>query len=89
MPRRLGLTWRFEVRHGTVVTGGGSWLEPCGEFGWGGAYIEGGPWQLFWTVPHDVGVGRPVWRYGRTAGTIGKPSHDPRSVLQAMNTHLL
>ncbi len=33
----------------------GSWLEPWDEFGWGGAYIEGGPWQHSWTVPHDVG----------------------------------
>ena len=32
----------------------GSWVEPWSEFGWGGAYIEGGPWQHSWTVPHDL-----------------------------------
>lgn len=31
----------------------GSWLQPWDEFEWGGPYIEGGPWQHSWTVPHD------------------------------------
>ncbi len=31
----------------------GSWQEPFREFGWGGAYVEGGPWQSTWAVPHD------------------------------------
>jgi predicted alpha-1,2-mannosidase len=31
----------------------GSWVEPFREFEWGGPYIEGGPWQWSWTVPHD------------------------------------
>ena len=32
----------------------GSWLEPFEEFYWGGPYVEGGPWQTSWGVPHDV-----------------------------------
>ncbi len=32
----------------------GSWAEPWTPFDWGGAYIEGGPWQHSWTVPHDL-----------------------------------
>lgn len=31
----------------------GSWLEPFNEFEWGGPYVEGGPWQTSWGVPHD------------------------------------
>lgn len=31
----------------------GRWEEPFREFGWGGAYIEGGPWQHSFNVPHD------------------------------------
>lgn len=31
----------------------GSWEEPWREFAWGGAYVEGGPWQSTWAVPHD------------------------------------
>ncbi|MEL7087218.1 MAG: glycoside hydrolase family 92 protein, partial [Planctomycetota bacterium] len=36
----------------------GSWRnalhrEGFDEFEWGGPYIEGGPWQHSWTVPHD------------------------------------
>ncbi|MFA7345446.1 MAG: GH92 family glycosyl hydrolase [Terrimicrobiaceae bacterium] len=30
----------------------GGW-EPFHEFRWGGAYIEGGPWQHSFNVPHD------------------------------------
>ena len=31
----------------------GTWEEPWREFAWGGAYVEGGPWQSTWAVPHD------------------------------------
>lgn len=31
----------------------GTWEEPFREFRWGGAYVEGGPWQSTWAVPHD------------------------------------
>lgn len=31
----------------------GTWEEPWNEFAWGGAYVEGGPWQSTWAVPHD------------------------------------
>lgn len=32
----------------------GAWLEPWSEWAWAKAYIEGGPWQHSWTVPHDL-----------------------------------
>lgn len=32
----------------------GTWSEPWNEWDWGPAYIEGGPWQHSWTVPHDL-----------------------------------
>jgi predicted alpha-1,2-mannosidase len=32
----------------------GSWLKPFGEFRWGGGFIEGGPWQHSFHVPHDI-----------------------------------
>ena len=32
----------------------GSWLEPWDEFRWGSPYVEGGPWQSTWAVPHDA-----------------------------------
>jgi predicted alpha-1,2-mannosidase len=31
----------------------GSWIEPFNAFAWGGAYVEGGPWQYRFNVPHD------------------------------------
>lgn len=31
----------------------GTWLEPWSEFQWGSPYVEGGPWQSTWAVPHD------------------------------------
>ena len=34
--------------------GDGSWAEPWTPWAWGGAYVEGGPWQHSWTVPHDL-----------------------------------
>jgi predicted alpha-1,2-mannosidase len=30
----------------------GSWV-PFNPYEWGGAYVEGGPWQSTWAVPHD------------------------------------
>jgi len=32
----------------------GEWEANFKEFAWGGAYIEGGPWQHLFHVPHDV-----------------------------------
>ena len=33
----------------------GSWAhEPFDPFGWANGYVEGGPWQDTWNVPHDV-----------------------------------
>ena len=32
----------------------GEFAAPFEEFRWGGAYIEGGPWQHVFNVPHDV-----------------------------------
>jgi predicted alpha-1,2-mannosidase len=32
----------------------GTWAEPWDEFAWAPAYIEGGPWQHSWAVPHDL-----------------------------------
>ncbi len=31
----------------------GSWLEPFDQYTWGGAYVEGGPWQYRFNVLHD------------------------------------
>jgi predicted alpha-1,2-mannosidase len=31
----------------------GTWVEPFDEFAWGGPYVESGPWQASWFVPHD------------------------------------
>jgi predicted alpha-1,2-mannosidase len=31
----------------------GSWIEPFDAFIWGGAYVEGGPWQYRFNVPFD------------------------------------
>lgn len=32
----------------------GNWVEPFDQFAWGGPYVEGGPWQCSWFVPHDT-----------------------------------
>jgi predicted alpha-1,2-mannosidase len=32
----------------------GHWVEPFDQFGWGGPYAEGGPWQCSFFVPHDT-----------------------------------
>jgi predicted alpha-1,2-mannosidase len=34
-------------------TSDGGWLTPFREFEWGGPYVEGGPWQHAFNVPHD------------------------------------
>ncbi|HMF54285.1 MAG TPA: GH92 family glycosyl hydrolase [Edaphobacter sp.] len=31
----------------------GEWVEPFDPFAWGGPYVEGGPWQYRFNVPHD------------------------------------
>lgn len=31
----------------------GTWCEPFDEYAWGGPYVESGPWQARWFVPHD------------------------------------
>lgn len=31
----------------------GHWVEPFDPFAWGGPYVEGGPWQYRFNVPHD------------------------------------
>ena len=31
----------------------GSWKSPFREFAWGGGFVEGGPWQHSFNVPHD------------------------------------
>lgn len=32
----------------------GEWMEPFEQFEWGGPYVEGGPWQYRFNVPHDA-----------------------------------
>lgn len=32
----------------------GNWIDSFDEFAWGGPYIEGGPWQHSFNVPHDI-----------------------------------
>lgn len=34
-------------------TADGKWVEPFDPLAWGGAYVEGGPWQSSWNVQHD------------------------------------
>ncbi len=31
----------------------GAWIEPFDPLAWGGDYVEGGPWQYRFNVPHD------------------------------------
>ena len=45
--------WDPEVGFMRGRNADGSWLEPWREFGWGSPYVEGGPWQSVWAVPHD------------------------------------
>jgi len=33
----------------------GTWKSPFREFAWGGGFVEGGPWQHTFNVPHDPG----------------------------------
>ena len=32
----------------------GSWVAPFDAFTWGSPYVEGGPWQHRWDVPHNI-----------------------------------
>lgn len=34
----------------------GSWVTPFSPFTWGSPYVEGGPWQHRWDVPHNLGA---------------------------------
>jgi predicted alpha-1,2-mannosidase len=45
--------WHRESRLMRPRRADGSWNEPWREFEWGGAYVEGGPWQHSLHVPHD------------------------------------
>lgn len=45
--------WDPEVGFMRGKNADGSWLEPWSEFRWGDPYVEGGPWQSVWAVPHD------------------------------------
>lgn len=48
----------------------GSWVEPFSQYTWGGPYVEGGPWQSSWAVPHDaIGLMRVL---GGPEATIAK-----------------
>jgi predicted alpha-1,2-mannosidase len=31
----------------------GTWKSGFDQYAWGGPYVEGGPWQSTWAVPHD------------------------------------
>lgn len=48
------LLWDPSVGFMRPRTADGQWLEPFDQFGWGGSYAEGGPWQNSWFVPHDT-----------------------------------
>ena len=45
--------WDPEVGFMRAKHADGSWLKPFDQFGWGGPYCEGGPWQSSWAVQHD------------------------------------
>lgn len=45
--------WDSEVGFMRARNADGSWLAPFDQFGWGGPYCEGGPWQSSWAVQHD------------------------------------
>ncbi|RYG72668.1 glycoside hydrolase family 92 protein, partial [bacterium] len=45
--------WDPEVGFMRGRNADGSWLQPWREFRWGDPYVEGGPWQSTWAVPHD------------------------------------
>jgi predicted alpha-1,2-mannosidase len=54
--RRAG-NWRNVYDPGVGMMRGrnadGTWREPWDAFEWGGPFVEGGPWQHAWGVPHD------------------------------------
>jgi len=53
----------FDAKTGFMraKTRNGHWQTPFQEFGWGGPYIEGGPWQHSFHVPHDVPGLAALW----------------------------
>jgi predicted alpha-1,2-mannosidase len=54
--RRAG-NWRNVYDPGVGMMRGrnadGSWREPWDQYEWGGPFVEGGPWQHAWGVPHN------------------------------------
>ncbi len=46
--------WHPEVGFMRGRNADGSWDRSWTEFRWGSPYVEGGPWQSLWAVPHDV-----------------------------------
>ena len=72
----------------------GTWVEPFDEFAWGGPYVESGPWQASWFVPHDP-AGQTSLLGGREsfAAKLDKLFSQPptyhlgayKSVIQEMN----
>ena len=49
----------------------GSWVEPFDEFAWSRDYIEGGPWQSSWMVPHDPqGLIELMGGHAKAAGCV-------------------
>jgi predicted alpha-1,2-mannosidase len=49
------LQWDSNVGFMRGKDASGNWdSSPFDEYLWGGAYVEGGPWQCSWAVQHDV-----------------------------------
>ena len=48
------LLWDPKVGFMRPKNADGNWVEPFDQFAWGGSYVEGGPWQCSWFVPHDT-----------------------------------
>jgi len=48
------LLWDAEVGFMRGRAADGTWDPSWTEFRWGSPYVEGGPWQSLWAVPHDV-----------------------------------
>lgn len=46
--------WHTDRRFMCPRDRAGKWAEPWHEYTWGDPYIEGGPWQHSFNVPHDV-----------------------------------
>lgn len=47
-------SWHAEAGFMRARNADGSWVQPFDPYRWGGPYVEGGPWQSSWAVPHDV-----------------------------------